>query len=127
MEQTAGGCGGVDLGNRFLPSCVVVDVVDDHFGYPKTLVLKNHVSRLILDGHRHVVLNLGQVQMLDSFGIAVLLSLLRLCREQQGHLSLYGVNDAIYRLMEITRMDRVLDIRSTEQEAIAQVSPEHQG
>lgn len=111
----------MELSNRFLSECVVVDVADDHFSYPKTLILKSHIAKLVLEGHRHVVLNFGQVQMLDSFGIAVLISLLKLCKEQHGNLTLYGINEQINRLMEITHMDRVLDIWETEGQAINRV------
>ncbi len=111
----------MDLANRFLPDCVVVDVIDDKFGYPKTMVLKNHVAKLLMEGHRHVVLNLSQVQTLDSFGIAVLISLLKLCRELKGNLTLFGLNKQVSSLMELTHMDRVLDIWESEAQAISQV------
>ena len=113
----------MELSNRFLPECVVIDVADDHFSYPKTLVLKSHISQLVLEGHRHLVLNFKKVQMLDSFGIAVLISLLKLCKEQHGNLTLYGLNEQINRLMEITHMDRVLDIWETEGQAVNRVKP----
>jgi anti-sigma B factor antagonist len=111
----------MDLTNRFLTECVVVDIADDKFGYPKTLVLKNHVTRLLETGHNHIVLNLGHVDMLDSFGIAVLISLLKLCKERSGNLTLYGLNDQVTRLIELTHMDRVLDIWETEGQAISRV------
>lgn len=112
----------MELENRFLPECVVVDIADDKFGYPKTLVLKNHVTHLLEKGHRHVVLNLAGVDMLDSFGIAVLISLLKLCKERSGNLTLYGLNDQATRLIELTRMDRVLDIWETEGQAVSRVT-----
>lgn len=111
----------MELSNRFLSDCVIVDIEDDKFGYPKTLVLKNHVTHLLENGHSHVVLNLNRVAMLDSFGIAVLISLLKLCRERKGNLTLYGLNDQVTRLIELTHMDRVLDIWETEGQAVSQV------
>jgi anti-anti-sigma factor len=111
----------MELSNRFLPECVVVDIADDKFGYPKTLVLKNHVSHLLEKGFSHVVLNLADVEMLDSFGIAVLISLLKLCKERNGNLTLYGLNEQVTRLMELTHMDRVLEIWETEGQAISRV------
>jgi anti-anti-sigma factor len=111
----------MELVNRFLPGCVVVDIVDDKFGYPKTLILKSHVSKLLTEGHRNVVLNLAQVETLDSFGIAVLISLLKLCKEIKGNLTLYGLNEQVSRLMEITHMDRVLEIWESEGQAISQL------
>lgn len=111
----------MELANRFLPECVIVDISDDHFGYPKTLVLKSHITHLLTAGHRHIVLNLGSVDMLDSFGLAVLISLLKLCKENKGNLTLYGMNQQITRLIELTHMDRVLDIWETEGQAVSQV------
>lgn len=112
----------MELSNRFLADCVVVDIADDQFGYPKTLVLKSHISRLLEEGHRHIVLNLNQVDMLDSFGIAVMISMLKQCKEYQGNLTLYGLNEQVNRLIELTRMDRVLDIWDTEGQAVSQVT-----
>jgi anti-sigma B factor antagonist len=111
----------MELVNRFLSGCVVVNIVDDKFGYPKTLILKSHVTKLLTEGHRHIVLNLAQVETLDSFGIAVLISLLKLCKEIKGSLTLYGLNDQVSRLMELTHMDRVLEIWESEEQAISQL------
>jgi anti-sigma B factor antagonist len=111
----------MELENRFLSECVVVDISDDKFGYPKTLVLKSHITRLLSSGHRHIVLNLGNVEMLDSFGLAVLISLLKLCKENNGNLTLYGLNQQVTRLIELTHMDRVLEIWETEGQAVSRV------
>ena len=111
----------MQLKNRFEKDCVIIDLEDDTFGYPKTMVLKSHALKLIEDGHSHLVLNLGKVKMLDSFGIAVIISILKTCKERQGNLTLYGLNEQVMRLMELTHMDRVLDIWETEGQAIRQV------
>lgn len=115
----------MELSNRFLQECVVVDIADDKFGYPKTLVLKSHVTRLLSEGNRQIVLNLGKVEMLDSFGLAVLISLLKLCKECHGNLTLYGLNEQVSRLIELTHMDRVLEIWESEGQAISQVKASH--
>jgi len=111
----------MELANRILTDCVIVDITDDKFGYPKTLVLKSHVTQLLSAGHRRIVLNLGQVETLDSFGLAVLISLLKTTREHKGNLTLYGLNPQVNRLIELTQMDRVLEIWETEGQAISQV------
>ena len=112
----------MQLQNRFETTCVIIDLEDDSFGYPKTMVLKSHALKLIEDGHHHLVLNLGRVKTLDSFGIAVIISILKTCKERKGNLTLYGLNDQVMRLMELTHMDRVLDIWETEMQAVRQVT-----
>ena len=112
----------MELQNRFLSGCAIVDVADDRLGYPKTVVLKSHVLHLLEEGHRHIVLNLEKLDMLDSFGLAVLISLLKMCRERAGSLALCGLNDSVNRLIEITRMERVLAIYPSEGQAIQHLS-----
>ncbi len=111
----------MELLNRIKPDHVVIDIADDKFGYPKTLILKRHVVELLEAGSSHVVLNLQNVEMIDSFGLAVLISLLKLCKEHKGNLTLYGLNENVNRLIELTHMDRVLDIWETENQAVTRV------
>ena len=123
MNSDADTADSLEISHRQQDGCVVIDITDDHFGYPKTMVLKNHVTRLINTGHPFLVLNLGGVKMLDSFGIAAIISLLKYCKEAGGNLTLYGLNEQVERLMEITHMDRVLDIWQTEGQAITRLRP----
>lgn len=109
----------MDLEHRLVDGCAVVDIKEDRFEYPKTQVLKNYVLRLLEDGVRYVTLNLSNVQMLDSFGIAVFISILKACKKNGGNLTLFGLNTQVIHLMELTRMDRVLDIWESESQALA--------
>jgi anti-sigma B factor antagonist len=76
---------------------------------------------LLQNNHEYLVLNLSNVKMLDSFGLAVIISILKLCKQANGNVTLYGLNPTVTRLMEITHMDRVLDIWPTEGQAVAHV------
>jgi anti-sigma B factor antagonist len=111
----------LEITHRQKDGCIIIDITDDHFGYPKTMVLKNHVMRLLSSGNAYLILNLQGVRMLDSFGIAAIVSILKRCKETGGNLTLYGLNDQVNRLMEMTHMDRVLDIWETEGQAVSHV------
>jgi len=112
----------MDLQNREIDGCVVVDINEPKFEHPKTQLLKNHTAKLIQDGKSHLVFNLSNVEMVDSFGIAVFISVLKQCKKAGGNLTLFGLNDQVVYLMELTRMDRVLDIWETEGQAIAHMN-----
>lgn len=111
----------MELQNRVFSDCVIVDIIDDKFSYPKTLLLKSHVTHILENGQRNIIINLGAVEMMDSFGLAVLISLLKLCKENRGKLTLYGLTTQVSRLIEMTHMDRVLDIWDSEAQALSQV------
>lgn len=111
----------MEITNRSAEGCIILDVADDYFGYPKTVIFKSHVIKLLETGHQHIVLNLSKVNMLDSYGIAAIISIVKQCKEHKGNLTLYGLNEQVMRLIEMTHMDRVLDIWNSEAQAISQV------
>ena len=111
----------MEIQHRLVDDCVVIDIADDYFCHPKTVLLKNQVMHLLKDGHKFMVLNVSDIKMLDSFGLATMVSILKSCKENEGNLTLYGANDQVNRLLEITRMDRVLDVWESEGQAIGMV------
>lgn len=124
MTVASGGLRDMEITHRPVEGqedTVIIDIKADFFGHPRTVVLKNHVMHLLQEEKNHLVLNMAGVEMLDSFGIASIISILKLCKENGGNLTLYGLNEHVNRLMEMTHMDRVLDIWETEGQAVSQV------
>lgn len=111
----------MEIKHRLVDDCVVIDLADDNFTHPKTVVLKNQVNHLLQDGYSFLVLNVTDLKVLDSFGLATMISILKLCKENKGNLTLYGANEQVNRLLEITHMDRVLDVWESEGQAIGMV------
>ena len=103
------------------PAITILDINEERLEYPKTVVLKNQVVRLLQAGKRHLLLNLEAVRSLDSFGLAVIISLMKECRANEGALAIYGLNDFNQRLVEMTKLNQVLSIGRSEQEAITLV------
>lgn len=116
-----GECRPMNIVDRQLEDVIVLDVEEDRFEYPKTMVLKNHANHLFQQGHKYLVLNLKGVAFLDSFGLAVIISLLKECKSRGGNLTLFGLSENVTKLIEVTRLDRVLDIWPTEGQAVAHI------
>ncbi len=68
-----------------------------------------------------VVLDLTEVEFIDSTGLSVLLNGLRRLTRRSGTMSLVCTNPTVLRLFEITRLDSTFDIAPTRDEAIARV------
>lgn len=98
----------MDLQYRSIDNIIVIDLADNRFFYPKTLVVKSAFLNLLQEGYRFFVLNLSQVEMLDSFGLAVIVSLLKLCKAKKGELCIYGANESVLKLFEITQVERIV-------------------
>jgi anti-anti-sigma factor len=111
----------VNIQDRFVEECVILDIKETTFEYPKTSQIKTHVEGLLNQGHHYFVLNMSNIQVLDSFGLAVIISLLKLSKSHGGNLALYGLNQQVSRLIEVTHMDRILDIWISEAQALSQI------
>lgn len=100
------------------PHCAVLTIQDNRFEASKTRPLKEKAQGLIDQGYCHLILNMRQVQYLDSFGLATIISLLKQCRDRNGTLTLCHLNDMGQRLIVVTRLDKVLTVWETETEAV---------
>ena len=82
------------------------------------------LNEAIARGKTSVVLDLSQVEFIDSTGLSVLLNGLRRVTRAQGRLALVCANPTVLRLFEITKLDTTFDIRTSRDEAIAAVRQE---
>ncbi len=96
---------------------MVLDIQAENFTYPQTAVLKQHVARLLEAGHRAFVLNVAGVRLVDSYGLATIVSVFKMIRDNKGMIALYGLNDMFTYLVEVTHLDRVLEIWPSEAQA----------
>ncbi len=81
--------------------------------------LKADIVQIAERGVKHLILNLSKVEYLDSTGLGVLIGGLKRLREGEGNLALVGPGMRIMRIFEITGLDKIFDIYSTEAEAAA--------
>jgi anti-sigma B factor antagonist len=77
------------------------------------------LSAAIHQGGKAVVLDLTDVEFIDSTGLSVLLSGLRRITRAGGRLILACENPTVLRLFEITRLDSTFEIVTTRDEAVA--------
>jgi anti-sigma B factor antagonist len=81
---------------------------------------KERMGVLIKSGEDQLLLNLAEVQFIDSSGLGTLLSILRNLGEK-GSLILCGINENVMTLFRLTRINRVFEIYGGEAEAIAAI------
>ena len=75
----------------------------------------------IREGKKAVILDLTDVDFIDSTGLSVLLNGLRRVMRAGGRLVLVCANPTVMRLFEITRLDSTFEIVAARDEALARV------
>ena len=87
----------------------------------------NEQVRRCLDNHASVVVNLGAVTFIDSSGLGLLVRLANTTRNSGPGLRFCGANDQIQKILELTRLNDVLHVHATEEQAIEAFSMKSMG
>lgn len=82
------------------------------------VILREIVRDLAEKGANAIVLNLGEVQYIDSSGIGELVKAYPTIRNQGGQLKLTNLNKRLHDLLQMTRLSAVFDIQKDETSAI---------
>ncbi len=80
---------------------------------------KDAVSAAIDEGKPSIIINMANVSYMDSSGFGTLLSATKRLRPVEGGLYLTGCNEAITRMLQITRLNTIFGIYATEEDAVA--------
>lgn len=78
---------------------------------------KGKVIDLINQNHDQIILNLSQVDFIDSNGLGSLVSILKLLSSHQGKIVICEAKDPVKRIFTLTRLNQVLPLVANEEEA----------
>lgn len=87
-----------------------------------SVMLRDAVRDLLAKGSKHILLNLGDVNYIDSSGIGELVSAYTTARNQGGELKLLNLTKKVHDLLQITKLYTVFDVKDDEASAIASFS-----
>ena len=70
-------------------------------------------------GAQHIILNLRDLQYMNSSGIGLLVTLLIRTQRQKQHLHVCSLSDHYRQIFELTRLNEAIGIYASEAEAVA--------
>jgi anti-sigma B factor antagonist len=82
------------------------------------LPLRDLIAGLLTEGTRNFVLNIAEVDYMDSSGLGQLVSIWTSIKNKGGHMIILSPNQRVQRLFEITRLHTVFTILHSEEEAL---------
>ena len=82
------------------------------------VLLKDKIHSLVHQGHKHIVLNLGDVPYIDSAGIGEIVGSYTTLSRVGGSLKLLHLTKRIHDLLAITKLLTVFETFTTEDEAV---------
>jgi anti-sigma B factor antagonist len=84
----------------------------------ESAAVRDLVSKLLNNGDKQILLNLGDVNYIDSSGLGALVSSFTSVRKQGGELKLLNLTDRVTDLMQMTKLYTVFDIKDDEAVAV---------
>jgi anti-sigma B factor antagonist len=87
-----------------------------------SVTLRDTVSQLLAKGQKKILLNLGEVNYIDSSGIGELVSAFTTVRKQGGDLKLLNLTKKVHDLLQITKLYTVFDVKDDETSAVKSFS-----
>ena len=83
-----------------------------------SVILRDTVRDLLSKGQKKILLNLGDVNYIDSSGIGELVSAFTSVQRQGGELKLLHLTKKVHDLLQITKLYTVFDVQEDEANAI---------
>jgi anti-sigma B factor antagonist len=99
-------------------SVTIVDVSGRIVLGEESAALRTLIVDLLTQGHKQILLNLGNVDYIDSSGLGNLVSAFSSVRKQGGELKLLSLTNKVQDVLQITRLYTVFDIKDDEAVAI---------
>jgi len=88
------------------------------FGPGSAPVLHDLVREQVAEGHKNILLNLANVNYVDSSGLGEVVACMTSMRNQGGQLRICNVSVRVDDLLKITHLDKVLNFEKDEAAAL---------
>lgn len=99
----------MNLEQRIDSGALRVKVLDKRMDAGRAQEFKERLGALIRAGHHFIMLDISEVEFIDSSGLGALVSLLKQLGGQ-GEIVIGGARDSVASLFKLTRLDKVFQI-----------------
>ena len=96
---------------------VVIELQDERLMSTNAPKFKSELAILGAEGYRNMIIDLKNVQFVDSSGLSAILMANRMCNESKGTLALCHLGSQVQSLVKISQLEDILNIFSTLSEA----------
>jgi anti-sigma B factor antagonist len=109
---------GMNITTREVGHVTVVDINGRITLGDETEQLRNTIRNLIAAGQKKIVLNLANVDFLDSSGVGELVSSFTAVRNAGGDLKMFGLTKKVHDVLNVTKLYTVFDVKEDEFTAV---------
>jgi anti-sigma B factor antagonist len=112
----------IDFSTRQSDGITIVDLKGRITLGEGSVTVRDTVHDLLSKGRKRILLNLGDVNYIDSSGIGELVSAFTAAKKQGGELKLLNLTKRVHDLLQITKLYTVFDVKDDEALAVESFS-----
>jgi anti-sigma B factor antagonist len=113
----------LDITERERESIKILDLKGRLTVGPPASQLRAVITRLIADGHSNIILNLAEVDYIDSTGLGTMVICFTSLQKAGGNLKLLNLNKRNVELLLLTKLSTVFQLFNDEQDAVNSFFP----
>jgi anti-sigma B factor antagonist len=121
-SKTTGSCKGalmqLKLTRRTVDGILAIECNGRIVFGEESAMLRDEVKKAVADGVKRIVLNLGEVNYIDSGGLGTLVALHTTAKMAGSTIKLANLTKRVVDLMQITKLLTVFDVHNSEYEAL---------
>ncbi|MGD9972265.1 MAG: STAS domain-containing protein [Desulfatirhabdiaceae bacterium] len=111
----------MQMEDRIVGNVLVLRPMTSTIDASVSILFKGKIIDWTTKGYHLIVLDLSEVEFMDSSGLGILMSLLKTLGKE-GRLVLCHIHDSVRSLFKITRVDRIIPICSDVDDAIQRIN-----
>jgi anti-sigma B factor antagonist len=108
----------MSITTREVSHITIVDITGRITLGDETGQLRDAIRQLLVDGKKKIILNLAQVDYIDSSGVGELVAGFTAVRNAGGELKLLSLTKKVHDIVQVTKLYTVFDIKDDEFTAI---------
>jgi len=97
----------------------IIKLQEQRLIYENLDPIQEQFTSLVEAGRRKIIIDLSNVEYIDSFAVGFIMDMYRRLSTQNGSLRLSGLRPRVKKILTITRVDNVIDIHTDIEEALA--------
>ena len=116
----------MDLQVREKENVLIVDLEGRLVAGTSEEALHEAMNRLVAEGHKNILLNLSEVEWIDSSGIGELVASIKLARRFGSSVKLLRMGDRVRHVLSVSQLLPLLDVYEKEEDAVEAFQQESQ-
>jgi len=101
---------------------ITLIVIRGEVGTETVNQFKEKMDQVVNDGKKKLIVDLQEVNYLNSMGLGVFAATLKKLKKSNGDLKLINLSPTVQELLERSRLDKVFDVFESEEEAVKSFS-----